>query len=355
MFALVAACGNDSAGPMPDASTGRDWTQKQTLPFGPYTLMPGDEISDECVQITLDNDQDIYINSVELTTGAGFHHSNWFFDPVSWAHGPNWNGTNSSVDDGTFKCSDRAFDQAVAAIYGGVLFAQSTQTPHEVQQFPAGYVIKIPAHSKLMANIHLLNAGDTPLQLSPTIALTPIPQSSVIKQLAGMSFENEALGLPPNAQSSFTVDSCDLVAADQAPPTPNWPAPNFKIYYALAHYHTMGTGLTIEAVKSDGTAATIYTTTTHVGDTLGGPIDPPFDFTGYSKLRFTCDYYNNTASTVAWGIGNQEMCVFLAFTDSPDNWGGGVTMQQSPGTGTNVGGVWKFTHTCDSIFANPIN
>ena len=354
LLVLLAACGSDHGTPLPDGSAGADWSQPRTFAFGPFTLTPGEEITEDCVQITLGNDQDIYINTVDLETGPGFHHSNWFFDPESWAHGPSWNGSNSAADDGTFKCSDRNFDQGIAAIYGGVLFAQSTQVQHEVQQFPPGKVVKIPAHSKLMANIHLLNPGDTTLQLTPTITLTAIPESQVTTKLSGMAFEDEALGLPPNARSRFTVDSCDLVGADQTPPAA-WPAPNFKIYYALAHYHTLGTGMTIEAVKPDGTSATIFQTSAAVGDALGGPLDPPFDMTGYSKIRFSCDYLNTTPSTVAWGTGSNEMCVFLAFTDSPDNYGGGVAMASPPGTGTDVNGVMTYTHPCTTLFANPAN
>jgi hypothetical protein len=181
-----------------------------------------------------------------------------------------------------------------------------------------------------------------------------MPAAAVTTRLAGMAFDNRALGLPPNMPSRFTIDSCDLLGADQSPPKP-WPPLNFKVYYALAHYHTLGAQMTIDAVKPDGTSATIFTTTSRVGDTLGGPIDPPFDMTGYAKLRFSCDYFNNTNATVVWGNGGGEMCVFLAFTDSPDNYGGGVLTSQLPATGTNVGGVMTFTHACDTVFANPVN
>ena len=88
--------------------------------------------------------------------GPGFHHSNWLFVPASNPA----TGVIGPFDgpDGTFTCADRGFDQAVAALKGGVLFAQSTQAQHDVQKFPAGAVIQIPAHSKIVATIHLLNA-----------------------------------------------------------------------------------------------------------------------------------------------------------------------------------------------------
>jgi hypothetical protein len=331
--AAWAACGTDSA-PAQDAAI--DETTPRTFSFGPFALQPGEELNGKCVQITLDNSDYVYVNQVELTTGPGFHHSNWFFDPIF---------SFGNAADGVFNCSDRDFNEPVAAIQGGVLFAQSTQAPHEIQSFPAGVAIKIPPHSKLVAQLHLLNPTDNVLMLSPTIALTPIPAATVMTVLAGVSFEDHALGLPPMRQSRFTVD-CDLtnqwqtlfstgkVASDH---------PDFKFYYALAHYHALGTGMTVEAVKPDGTAATIYTTAQHVGDALGGRIDPTFDMSGYSRIRFSCDYTNPTNATVRWGVGNQEMCVFLAFTDATYNWGGGVVSDQPPGTPTDINGVMTYT------------
>ena len=324
----------------------------QTFAFGPFVIQPSQEISDQCVQITLHNADDLYINSVDLETGPGFHHSNWLWVPEHVFPGPH-GIDDCAADDGTYTCADRGFDQAIAAIYGGVLFAQSTQVQHEVQTFPPGMAVKIPAHSKLVATIHLLNPGDQVLDLSPTITLAPIAEAAVTTTLHGIAFENHALGLPPNAQSKFTLD-CDLAPADQSPPG-NWPTPAFKIYYALAHYHALGTGLELDALEPDDTTSTeVFETTAAIGDSLGGPVDPPFDMTGYTRLRFSCSYYNDTASVVTWGLGNQEMCVFLAFTDSLYNWGGGETTDEPPGDPTDVDGVMSYTQPC-AVFADPAN
>ena len=318
---LAAGCGSDS-----DAVKSFD--------FGTYDIAPNEEISDKCVQITLHNDEPIYVNSVELTTGPGFHHSNWLFVPEHVFAG----------EDGTFVCDDRGYSEAVAAVFGGVLFAQSTQAPHEIQQFPEGVAVKLPPRTKIVAQIHLLNPTEEPLQLQPNIKLMSIPEATTI--LSGISFQNQALGLPPNKESRFTTE-CDLA------PDHNMifgSDPNFKIYYALAHYHELATNLTVEAVKPDGTAATIYSTEANVGDVLGGMLEPAFDMTGYTKLRFWCDFYNPRSETVRWGIGDQEMCVFLAFSDSTYAWGGGVNTQEEPANPTPVGNAMHYTNGCQ-VFA----
>jgi hypothetical protein len=48
------------------------------------------------------------------------------------------------------------------------------------------------------------------------------------------------------------------------------------------------------------------------------------------------------------------MCVFLAFTDSPYNFGGGVTAPDAAGDPTIVGSVQEFTHAC-AVYAVPGN
>jgi hypothetical protein len=341
VFLLLAACGAD-----PATSPVRSYS------FGPFDVAPDQEISDECVQITLHNDTDIYVNKVALTTGGAFHHSNWDFVPAEDpAHGVV--GVFPGPD-GVFKCADRNFDQAVGALKGGTLFAQSTQASHDVQEFPPGAALKIPKGSKLVSTIHLLNATDNPVHLEPKIELTTIPQKDVTTLLAAMAFEDHALGLPPQKQSRFSV-TCDL--------QPEWnilygqgtvdaPSPDFSVYYALAHYHVLGTGMTVEMVRPDGTATTMYSVDQQIGDSLGQTLDPPFSMTGYSQVRFTCDYTNTTDQTITWGLGSEEMCVFLAFTDSTYLWGGGaVNDSDPPGDATLVGNVMAYSHACDIVTA----
>lgn len=333
-IATIVACGGGSPTETPiDSPPGAPAVI--TLPFGPFDLPPTSEDTADCVQLTLHNDAPVYVNTVELTTGDGFHHSNWFYVPEYTFAG----------DDGTFNCNSRGFDVAVAAIQGGAIFAQSTQDPHEIQQFPAGHVVKVPAHNKLVAQIHLLNSSDDAIHLAPTIALTPIAEADVTTILAGVSFEDQALGLPPHAQSAFTLD-CDLGPGYQKV---LGKAPDFHVFYALAHYHVLGTGFHLDAVKPDGTTTPIFGTENMVGDALGGPVAPSFDMSGYTRMRVTCDYYNDRDTTVGWGNGDAEMCIFLAFTDSPYNWAGGALSQDNPGTPTMVNGVATYSHACQVL------
>lgn len=305
----------------------------QTYAFGPFDVAAQQEDTSKCVQISLHNDKPVYVNTVELATGPGFHHSNWFFVPDHIFAG----------DDGTFTCKDRGFDIAVAAVTGGVFFAQSTQSEHEVQAFPAGMAIKLPEHTKLVAQIHLLNRSDETLSLTPSITLTTLHEAEVTQLLAGISMEYHPLSLPPHMQSRFSVD-CDIGSLYEMNLGKQ---PDFNIYYTLAHYHQYGTKMTLEGVTPQDASTMIYTTSGAVGDALGGPLAPAFNMTGNSRLRLTCEYYNSTDNTIWYGNGDGEMCVFLAFSDSPWMFGGGVLdTTPAPDSGVNENGVMSFTRNC---------
>jgi hypothetical protein len=309
-----------------------------TFDFGPYALALGQELTDQCVSVTLDNDEPLYINSVELTTGPGFHHSNWFWVPESEFGGP----------DGTWRCSDRNYDEAVAGLAGAVLFAQSTQATHELQQFPDGAAIAIPPRSKLVAGTHLLNSSDDAETVSLSLKITPIAEAT--RPLNGMSFTNESIHLPPHRISRMSME-CPV---DTAYRNIYGVAPTFQIVYALAHYHDLGRGMTIEAVKDDGTTATVFTTANRIGDALGGTIEPGFAIAGYTKMRYWCEFDNPRDTEVRWGVGSQEMCTFLAFQDSPAKIAGGALNYNETPVITDHGDYIDYAYPCDLI-ATPID
>jgi hypothetical protein len=313
------ACGGGASAPPP-----------RTFEFGPYALAPGQEINGQCVSATLDNDEPLYVNAVELTTGPGFHHSNWFWVP----------DTRFVGEDGTWRCNDRNYDEAVAGLEGGVLFAQSTQAQHEVQQFPPGAVTVVPPHSRIIAGTHLLNTSDEMLSLSLTLTITALAEPT--QKLTPMSLVNRSISLPPLRKSRMTMD-CDMDKASRN--VTGLPA-TYSFYYALAHYHELGRGLGLEGVRSDGTVTTIFSTQNAVGDALGGTIAPAFSLEGYPTLRFYCDFDNPRNETVTWGVGDQEMCTFLAWTDSDYVWTGGALTETVVPTITDKGDYVEYAYTC---------
>lgn len=278
--------------------------------FPSFMVVPGEEHSSQCQSWTLENDEPMYVNTVEMTNGGSFHHSNWFYVPEDTYDGP----------DGTWRCSDRGFEGAVASGIGGVLFAQSTQVAEEAQVFPPRHALVIPPRSRIVGNVHILHAATEPAETHIALTLHTLAGEDVDVTLAPFSLSYFGLDLPPHQQSKFTVQCAirgDHLARLHRPP-------DYEFFYVLPHYHYLGQSMLLEAIDEAGVARTVYEIESTVGEPLGGTLEPPVSVEGAVSLRLTCGYDNPTDDRIVWGIGDDEMCIFLAYTDSPYIWAGGM-------------------------------
>jgi len=297
-----AACGTDAADTAPS-----------TYAFGPFTLTPGQELTDLCVSATLHNEAPIYVNSIDMAGATGIHHSNWFWVPDSESFvGP----------DGSWSCSEHNYDQAAAALFGGVLFAQSTQATQEEQAFPPGAAIKIPPHSRIVANLHLLNSSDGDLAVPISLTLHPITEADATTVLAGFALENESIALPPQAASSFSVD-CDLSQTWQRLYAAAWSRPITSTSRSITRWRTT----TRSARRSRSRRSAIATA---ASTRSGRPLSASGTSSRHARSAVRSDrplegprqvHYDNPGdTTIRWGNGGAEMCIAFAFTDSTYVW-----------------------------------
>jgi hypothetical protein len=270
--------------------------------YGSQTVTSGQEIGALCQSWTLNNPEEMWVNAVELHNDGAYHHSNWFFVP----------NTTYSQPDGSWDCAANGFDELQAALAGGVLFAQSTQSKEETQQFPPGVAVRIPPYSRVVGSTHLLNTMPSTLTTSLSMTITAIPKSDVKVALTPFRLTYHDLHIPPLASSSFT-SSCDLKTAAAAMMTPFTP----KVYYILPHYHKLGTSFHLETFGGPSDKQEIYSITGFNAEARGKAFDPPIDMSAANGFTFTCGYSNTTTAEVGWGIGTQEMCEMLGFADSP--------------------------------------
>jgi hypothetical protein len=271
------------------------------------------EISGVCQSWVLDNDEPLYVKSVRQSNDGGWHHSNWFFVPEeAYPPNPDVEDPDASLE-GTWRCRDRGFREYLAAAAGGVFFAQSTQALEESQNFPAGAALEIPPRSVIVGSVHLLNVSAAPLDSAFTMEVDTIPSDEVDIRLTPFSFSNTSLSIPPQRESRFSM-TCDLSEAFEA--NLGVQVPDYNVYYVLAHYHEWGNYFNLSFEHDDGRRETILELKNRVGEPIGKTIDPPMNNDGAPKLTVDCGYLNNTDRTLVYGLGGQEMCVFLAYTDS---------------------------------------
>lgn len=333
--ALAFALGCDSDDISDDEPGASD--EPLIIDVGPFDLAPGEETSTVCFSHSLGNTETMYVSRVSMEADYGFHHSNWLFVPDHVFSGP----------DGVWECGDRDFDTALGAAMGGVLFAQSTQATTEVQEFQPGAVIPIPPGSKLVANIHLLNASTEPLAAETQLEIATVDESEVEVRLAPIYLQYTPLTIPPQQRSRFTTE-CDLAEVHER--ELGRPV-DLQIHYILPHYHGLGDGIRLALTGGDREGDVIFENDSPIGEPLGRRLEQPFDTTGATGLRFSCDFTNPTDEEVGWGIGDQEMCIVFGFAETELMWGGGV---MSPGTHQFLGatdGVAEYGGDC-TMFVN---
>jgi hypothetical protein len=288
--------------------------------FPARTIGAGEEEETQCQSWTMHNPTELWVSAVDFSADGAWHHSNWFYVP----------DTEYALPDGFWDCGDNDFDELIAALLGGFLFAQSTQSTSETQQFPPGAAIRIPPYSRVIASTHLLNFGEAPITTASTITIRSIPEAEVTVKLTPFRLTYHDLHLPAGSVSNFST-SCDVASEYQrriGEPM------KFELYYVLSHYHTLGTAfrLGVTGGAMDGTR--IYERIGEAaGDSLGHAFDPPIDLADFTGLTYGCEYENPNGVEVGWGIGDQEMCVMAGFADTNMAFDANV----EDGTGAAVG------------------
>jgi hypothetical protein len=314
-----------------------DFAPTMTHSFEPLSVGVGEEVSGVCQSWTLGNDTSLYVSKVRQRNDGAWHHSNWFFVPEDVYPGP----------DGTWDCAERGFHDVSAALAGGVFFAQSTQALEELQTFQEGAVLEIPPGHKIVGGVHLVNVSASALDTSLSFDIETVPEEEVQVRLRPISFTNTALDIEPQAESRFGM-TCNL--GEQFESILGVPA-DYNIYYVLAHYHEWGNFFRLSFVDDADAERTIFEIRNSVGEPLGSKIDPPISSEGAPKLRVECGYLNNTDRRLQYGLGGQEMCVFLAYTDAD------LIIGAASGTNTPLGqspdGVFVNETSCGAVLAAP--
>jgi hypothetical protein len=283
-------------------------------------IAAGSEIIDLCQSWTLNNDAPILVNRVVESNQGYFHHSNWILVPDSLYTG----------SDGTWNCADRGFEQISAGGLGGVFFAQSTQSKTDTQGFAQGVAFEMPAHARIIGNEHLINPSAVDATTSLKFDAYGISASDLKVRLQPMAFTNVSLDIAPNGVTDARME-CAV------------PQPDFNIYYVLPHFHVLGQTLMVDVVGGPMDGTTLFHSQGTFGEPQGRSFDPPIPVTGATSLRVTCEYLNTRGVSVAYGEGDQEMCVALLYTDGGK--AGGTTLANY--SVTDTGSI----HTTDALCA----
>ena len=335
--------GDIGADDVGDADTGGelgDLTHSLGYTFETYELESGGETT-PCVQWDLDNDEPLYVNSVTMNNEGGFHHSNWYIVPNDHF--------GEQYDDGYFECADRGWNEQTAAITGTVLFAQSTQAYTETQQFPEGVVTKIPPNHMVVADLHFLNTSSQDLETRMRLELGLKHPSLVDTVATPFQLIYTDLDIPPQAESRFETD-CDV--ADHAGALMDSTDGTFddlEIYYVLPHYHDLGNHFDLHVYGGPNDGEELFELTGFNAEANGQTFNPPADLSGAKGLSFSCGFDNPRDESVGWGIGDQEMCTMLGFSNAEAIFRSGVDDGETDNIETDDDGIIRKSGPCDSL------
>lgn len=123
------------------------------------------------------------------------------------------------------------------------------------------------------------------------------------------------LNIPPQRESRFT-GSCDLS---------NLELHGISLHYVVSHYHGTGVSAELTEVDAEGEESSIYRHEGFAAGPLGQVLDPPVNVDERSSLRFSCGYDNPYSQSLQWGIGLDEMCLFLGLSTGSRVVVGGVS------------------------------
>ncbi len=314
---LAAACADpqpqlplpEAPGPLPDPQMPADADAGGRVVHAMKPLaLQGAQETMTCYSWTVDNDAPLYVGDVTFQNEGSFHHSNWFVVPEDVYPG----------EDGFWPCADRDFNDISAALTGTVLFAQSTQAQRETMGFADGAAIRIPERSKIVAGVHLLNLSPDPRQTAGWISLEVMHPGLVESVLSPVMLSYRALSIPPRSIARFNAG---CVSADLP-----W---DLELHYLLPHYHRTGIEAKVSLFENGEETVALE----HAGfgpSPMGKTFDPPLAFDHLSGIEFSCGYDNPHDETLSWGIGINEMCVFLAFVRANGVFIAGVAEGSSP-------------------------
>lgn len=290
--------------------------------FEPFELAAAEERTGLCQSWTLENPEPVLVNTIRAHNRGGVHHSNWMWVPDDQYPGP----------DGTWPCDDRGFEQVSAGAVGGVFFAQSTQSREDLQRFPEGAAFRMPAHVRIIGNVHALNVTSETLETSIGIQVFGLAESDLRIELQPMAFTNLALEIAP-AMTTHARMQCAVPQSD------------FEVYYVLPHFHALGLAMSLDAVGGPQDGEQIWRSRGTYGEPLGETFDPPLAITGATGLGITCEYQNASDRSIGYGVGDQEMCVILIYAKGSKAGGTALTNLSV----SDEGGIHRTDGLCLSV------
>jgi hypothetical protein len=181
-----------------------------------------------------------------------------------------------------------------------------TQKKDDLLQLPQGVAYTLQADQMVRLEVHYINAGANPVDLTATSTFSPIADGAFQNEADFLFIGNPDISINPNQTftlgPSFFTMPADLAGAN---------------FFAITgHEHQFGTNVKISSVaNATDTGTAVYDVPNWSwSEPKTQTFDPPFQVPAGGGFKFTCDWNNTSANKVTFGeSANNEMCFFWAY------------------------------------------
>jgi hypothetical protein len=265
-----------------------DGLQSYTVQFGPISV--GASVEDtQCIVVRLGNPTPIHVGQIHDLLGNASHHMILY------------KVADTTEQPTPFAC--QPFTDTLNPADGNPLII--SQKKDDTLTLPQGVAFTLDANQMVRLEMHYINAGTSPVSLTTTSTLTPIPDAEYMYDASFLFIGDIDIDIP--AQSSFTL----------GPQFFQMPAQfNTSNFFAMTgHEHQWGTEVQIWSATSasDSPGTPIYMNTTW-SDPVTTHFTPPFQVPAGGGFNYQCNWYNASTEPVGFGeSANDEMCFFWAY------------------------------------------
>ncbi len=326
MLALLAACGTSNpaatgAGTGASASTtgsgstsgtGGSSLQSYSVTWGPVTVMPGEE-NTQCVVAKLSNPTAMHVGSIHNILKQGSHHLIVY-------------KTADTVEQLTpFAC--KPFTDLLNPAQGTPLMI--SQKSDDLLTLPPGVAFAIGADQFVRLELHYINPGTVPLDVSATSTFIQMPESQVQNEADFLFGGDPDISIAPHSTAQvgpvFLPEPAQLAGS--------------KYFGITGHEHQYGTDVVVaQAASKTGPDTPMYDVPNwQWNEPKTVYLDPPVTLPSGGGFRITCNWNNTSPNTVTFGesAATNEMCFFWAYyypsqgalvCAHSDKYGGGVDL-----------------------------
>jgi hypothetical protein len=263
--------------------------QTFSVEFGPISVDAGQEDT-QCVVVALNNPAAIHVGTIHNQLGVGSHHLIVY-------------KTNETMEQKTpFKC--QPFADLLKPDQGTPLMI--SQKKDDTLTLPKGVAFGIPAQTFIRLEMHYINPSPSAIMVSATSTFVTMNDAEFQNEADFLFFGNPDIKIP--AHSAFTLGPTYI-------PLPTM-LEGSNFFGFTGHEHQWGTKVTVASTTGKtGPDTSIYDVP---GWSWSEPAtvykDPPVVIPQGGGFHLTCDWQNESASTVKFGeSANAEMCFFWTY------------------------------------------